>query len=97
MLTHSVIPYREGGPPIWVGGNLHSSRVQAGRLFDGWLPITSEPAAWADQWAEVIDIARAAGRNPAAITGSMYLTLSLDDNIDRANQRLNAFLERHYG
>jgi alkanesulfonate monooxygenase SsuD/methylene tetrahydromethanopterin reductase-like flavin-dependent oxidoreductase (luciferase family) len=90
-------PYREGGPPIWVGGNLRSSRVQAGRLFDGWMPITPGPAAWAEQWAEVTSAARERGRDPTSLTGSMYLTLSLDDNLRRANERLNAFLERYYG
>jgi probable F420-dependent oxidoreductase len=89
-------PHRAGGPPIWVGGNLQSSRRQVGRSFDGWLPITPNPEAWAEQWAEVASIAREAGRDPANLTGSMYLTLSLDDNADRANERMNKFLEQYY-
>ena len=89
-------PHRAGGPPIWVGGNLQSSRRQVGRSFDGWLPITPNPEAWAEQWAEVACIAREAGRDPANLTGSMYLTLSLDDNADRANERMNKFLEQYY-
>ena len=64
-------PHRAGGPPIWVGGNLESSRRQVGRSFDGWLPITPNPEAWAEQWAEVACIAREAGRDPANITGSI--------------------------
>src|SRR5690349_6632727 len=69
-------PARAGGPPIWVGGNLQSSRMQAGKLFEGWLPITPSPNDWAIQWAEVQSVARTAHRDPAAITGAMYLTLS---------------------
>ena len=45
-------PAQAGGPPVWIGGNLQSSRAQAGRLFDGWLPITPSPHDWAIQWAE---------------------------------------------
>jgi alkanesulfonate monooxygenase SsuD/methylene tetrahydromethanopterin reductase-like flavin-dependent oxidoreductase (luciferase family) len=75
---------------------LQSSRRQVGRSFDGWLPITPNPEAWAEQWAEVASIAREAGRDPANLTGSMYLTLSLDDNANRANERMNKFLEQYY-
>ena len=42
-------------------------------------------------------IARAAGRDPDALTAAMYLTLALDADAARAEARLNAFLERYYG
>jgi alkanesulfonate monooxygenase SsuD/methylene tetrahydromethanopterin reductase-like flavin-dependent oxidoreductase (luciferase family) len=90
-------PHRPGGPPIWIGGSLPASLERAGRHFDGWLPIAPDAAQWARQWSDVKAIARAAGRDPAALTGSMYLTISLDDDADRANQRLNDYLERYYG
>jgi alkanesulfonate monooxygenase SsuD/methylene tetrahydromethanopterin reductase-like flavin-dependent oxidoreductase (luciferase family) len=51
---------------------------------------------FARQWAEVKAIARAAGRDPAALSGAMYLTLSVDEDALRANARLDAFLERYY-
>ena len=38
-----------------------------------------------------------AGRDPAALTGAMYLTVSLDEDAARADARLNAFLEGYYG
>ena len=37
------------------------------------------------------------GRDPAALTGAIYLTVSLDEDAPRANARLNAFLEGYYG
>ena len=49
------------------------------------------------QWAEVQAAARAAGRDPAALTGAMYLTLAIDDDAARADARLNAYLEQYYG
>ena len=90
-------PYRPGGPPIWVGGNQEASRKQVGRWFDGWMPISPSPMQWAEQWAEVQTIAREAGRDPTRLSGSMYLTLSLDDDANRAAARLDAFLEHYYG
>jgi alkanesulfonate monooxygenase SsuD/methylene tetrahydromethanopterin reductase-like flavin-dependent oxidoreductase (luciferase family) len=89
-------PYREGGPPIWIGGNLPASLERAGRWFDGWFPIAPDAPTYAAQWAEVRAIARDAGRDAGTPTGAMYLTLAVDDDAGRAEARLNAFLERYY-
>lgn len=90
-------PCRTGGPPIWVGGNLASSRDQVGRLFDGWFPNAPNAEQWANGWSEVRAIARDCGRDPGALTGAMYLTLAVNDVVARAEERLNGFLERYYG
>ena len=90
-------PHRPGGPPLWIGGNLPASLDRAGRWFDGWFPNAPDPAAYATNWAQIHATARAAGRDPAALTGAMYLTVSLDDNAAQAEARLNAFLENYYG
>jgi alkanesulfonate monooxygenase SsuD/methylene tetrahydromethanopterin reductase-like flavin-dependent oxidoreductase (luciferase family) len=90
-------PYRPGGPPMWIGGNLPASLQRAGKWFDGWFPIKPDAAAFATQWQEVQAIAQTAGRDPNALTGAMYLTLALDPDTARAEARLNAFLERYYG
>ena len=74
-----------------------ASLERAGRYFDGWLPIAPDAEIWGKQWKEVQGIARAAGRDPNTLTGAMYLTLALDDNAGRANERLNSYLERYYG
>jgi probable F420-dependent oxidoreductase len=95
--TLAPTPHRPGGPPLWIGGNLQASLERAGRWFDGWFPIAPDAATFARQWAEVKAIAAAAGRDPAALSGAMYLTVCLDDDASRANTRLDAFLERYYG
>lgn len=90
-------PYRVGGPPIWIGGNLPASLERVGKYFDGWFPNAPDPAAFARQWSEVQAIARAAGRDPARLDGAMYLTLSVDDDATCAAARMDAFLEGYYG
>jgi alkanesulfonate monooxygenase SsuD/methylene tetrahydromethanopterin reductase-like flavin-dependent oxidoreductase (luciferase family) len=90
-------PYRAGGPPLWIGGNLPASLERAGKWFDGWFPNNPDAATFGAQWQEVQAIARAARRDPQAMTGAMYLTLALDADAARAEARLNAFLERYYG
>jgi alkanesulfonate monooxygenase SsuD/methylene tetrahydromethanopterin reductase-like flavin-dependent oxidoreductase (luciferase family) len=90
-------PYRSGGPPLWIGGNLPASIERAGKSFDGWFPIAPAPDAFARGLAEVRGFAKTAGRDPAAIAGAMYLTVALDPDAAKAEARLNGFLERYYG
>ena len=90
-------PHRPGGPPIWIGGSVAAARERTGRLFDGWFPNAPSPSDYAGQFAEVTAAARAEGRDPGAVTGAMYLTLSIDDDATRAEARIDAYLEQYYG
>jgi alkanesulfonate monooxygenase SsuD/methylene tetrahydromethanopterin reductase-like flavin-dependent oxidoreductase (luciferase family) len=90
-------PHRPGGPPIWIGGMVRQSLERVGRLYDGWFPNSPDPGQWREQWSEIHRIAREAGRNPAALTGAVYLTLTIDDNKAAAEARMNAFMEGYYG
>ncbi|MDP2333511.1 MAG: LLM class flavin-dependent oxidoreductase [Reyranella sp.] len=99
-VTSSVLgptPHRPGGPPIWVAGAVASARERIGRLYDGWFPNSPSVAEYAPQWADVRQAARAAGRDPDALTGAMYLTLAIDDDTAGADAKLNAYLEHYYG
>jgi alkanesulfonate monooxygenase SsuD/methylene tetrahydromethanopterin reductase-like flavin-dependent oxidoreductase (luciferase family) len=98
-LTRAVIaptPCRPGGPPLWIGGNLPASLDRAGKHFDGWFPIAPNPADFAAGLQRVKAVAAAGGRDPDSVGGAMYLTLSLDENPAKADERLNSFLERYY-
>lgn len=90
-------PHRPGGPPIWIPGSVAAARIRAGRLFDGWFPNGPSPAEYVVQWGEVQAAARAAGRDPANLTGAMYLTLAIDEVTERAESRINSYLENYYG
>ena len=91
------VPHQTGGPPIWVGGGARGSRERTGRHFDGWLPVSPNAAQWAEQWLEVQDIARIAGRNPGVLTGAICLNLSINDDAILAKRRLEDFIEQYYG
>jgi alkanesulfonate monooxygenase SsuD/methylene tetrahydromethanopterin reductase-like flavin-dependent oxidoreductase (luciferase family) len=95
--TLAPTPYRPEGPPLWIGGNLKASLDRAGRSFDGWFPIAPAPDLFATQWADIKQAARDAGRDPDRMTGAMYLTVSIDENAQRADDRMNTFLEGYYG
>jgi alkanesulfonate monooxygenase SsuD/methylene tetrahydromethanopterin reductase-like flavin-dependent oxidoreductase (luciferase family) len=89
-------PFRTGGPPLWIGGNLPASLERAGKFFDGWFPVAPAPDAFARGFGQVRDIAKQAGRDPGAVAGAMYLTVAMDADAAKAEARLNAFLERYY-
>ncbi|MEZ5853377.1 MAG: LLM class flavin-dependent oxidoreductase [Hyphomicrobiaceae bacterium] len=94
--TVGPTPHRAGGPLLWVAGALPVSLERAGRHFDGWMPNEGDAATWGQRWQEVKRVAAAAGRDASKLTGAMYLTLSLDDNVAAANQRLDQYLESYY-
>lgn len=89
-------PHRPGGIPFWIAGALPASLERAGRHFDGWMPNAGSPADWQSQWASVQHHARAAGRDPSALVGSIYLTVAMDDDQARADPRLDDYLTRYY-
>jgi alkanesulfonate monooxygenase SsuD/methylene tetrahydromethanopterin reductase-like flavin-dependent oxidoreductase (luciferase family) len=90
-------PHRPGGPPIWVAGGVTASRQRVGKYFDGWFPNTPLAQDYAKEWAEVVTSAKAAKRDPSKLTAAMYLTLSIGDDTQRADDQLNAYLKEYYG
>src|SRR6185437_12837696 len=95
--TVGPTPHRPGGPPIWFGGGLPAGRERTGKLYDGWFPNLPTPEEYPAQMAEVRAAAKAAGRDPNAITGAMYLTLAIDDDTKRADAKIDSYLAHYYG
>jgi len=99
QMTGAVVaptPARPGGPKLWIGGNLPASLERAGKHFDGWFPIAPSAPDFAAGLRHVRVVADGHGRDPEAVSGAMYLTVSLDDDPAVADTRLNDFLERYY-
>jgi probable F420-dependent oxidoreductase len=67
-------PKQTGGIPIWIGGHTRGALRRAGELGDGWHPIVMRapallpPVEYAEKVKLIHAAARAAGRDPAAIT-----------------------------
>src|SRR5882724_4486043 len=76
-------PHRPGGPPIWLAGSVRPAFERAARHFDGW--FANEASL------------REAGRDDDKFVAAMYLTLAIDEDAGRAEQRIDAFLEHYYG
>jgi probable F420-dependent oxidoreductase len=90
-------PHRPGGPPIWGGGSAPAALERAGRHFDGWFPTGPDAKGWAEQWRRVRDAAKDAGRDPSELEAAIYLTIAVDQNAAKAEERINGFLAAYYG
>ena len=90
-------PFTAGGPVIWSGGGVPDALKRAGRYFNGWFPSgAGNGKLWGESWAQVKAHATEAGRDPAAIVGAAYVTVSIQDDLARANAELDHYLESYY-
>jgi probable F420-dependent oxidoreductase len=94
-VTMEPKPPRAGGPPIWIGGSGPTALREAAR-FDAWFPTGPSVEFFAEQFPRVQSAARAAGRSPDDVLGAAYLTLALDPDPAKAEDRMNQFLETYY-
>ncbi len=95
--TLAPTPHRAGGPPIWGGGTVPAALKRAALNFDGWFPTGPDAAGIGEQLTEVRTIAGDAARDPDAIVGAAYLTLAIDNDVARGEDRVNTYLENYYG
>ena len=93
--TLAPLPARTGGPPLWLAASVDVGVARAARRYDGWFPIGPDADTIARQHALLLSTATEAGR-PRPST-SVYLTLSVDRDADRANAAIDAYLEAYYG
>jgi alkanesulfonate monooxygenase SsuD/methylene tetrahydromethanopterin reductase-like flavin-dependent oxidoreductase (luciferase family) len=80
-----------------MAGSVRPALERAARHFDGWFANEADLARWTAQWAEVQQILHDAGRDRGQFVAAIYVTLAIDENASRANQRIDAFLENYYG
>ncbi|GAA4618386.1 LLM class flavin-dependent oxidoreductase [Actinoallomurus liliacearum] len=88
---------RPGGPPLWLAGAGPKAVDRVGRLFDGWLPYLPDPVEYGRQRAEIDVVAAGAGREPAAVTPALYVTVLPQDDPERARAELDAYVRAYYG
>ncbi|MFQ5879720.1 MAG: LLM class flavin-dependent oxidoreductase [Dehalococcoidia bacterium] len=83
--------------PILIGASAEAGLRRAGELADGWI---AGSGATVDQfrqaWHKVQEFARGAGRDPSQLQSGKLLYLCVDDNRDRARERVKAFVDAYY-
>ena len=89
-------PARPGGPPVWYAGATPAGLQKTGRMFDGWMPYPPDVRVYAAGLERVRAAAEQAGRDPTAITPSLYATVLVEPDLVRAEQLLQAYCEAFY-
>lgn len=90
-------PVQPGGPPIWLGGGAEPALRRAGRLADGYIGSSSGGIEGVRAaWRTVQEAARAAGRDPAALTLACLVWAAVDSDPDRAHARAAAYMRHYY-
>jgi probable F420-dependent oxidoreductase len=91
-------PFQKPYPPLWFGGASEPALRRAVRLGDGFFGAGSSPTA---KFAEQVQTARAAlaeaGRPADSFPIAKRVYIAVDDDTERARNRVNAGLERIYG
>lgn len=81
-----VRPFGDAPPPVWVAAHRPRGLAVAGRLGDGWLPLATDPAGYAQMLAQVRDAQRAAGRPEDAVTAGAYCRVVVADSAEEARE-----------
>lgn len=97
QLPPMTAPSRPGGPPVWLGGASESALRRTGRRYDGWLPYPPKARSYAGGLATVRAAAAAAGRDPAAVTPALFVSVAVTDTVERGRDLLAGFAKASYG
>ncbi len=90
-------PFRQGGPPTWLGGSGPRMLRLAGEIFDGWLPFSPTPADYASGLRGVHEAVQRASRDPDSVATGAYLTVAVADTPQEATSELDAYMRAYYG
>ena len=91
-------PFQKPHPPIWFGGSHPAAVRRAVQYADGFFGAGSQTTA---QFADQVKILREAlaqsGRPATGFQIAKRVYIAVDDDADRARQRISAALKRLYG
>jgi alkanesulfonate monooxygenase SsuD/methylene tetrahydromethanopterin reductase-like flavin-dependent oxidoreductase (luciferase family) len=83
--------------PVWVGGSSEAALHRAARVADGWMPLFLEPTQYSDALQRLGEETARVGRDPGAVTPSMVLFVSIDDDVDKGRRRGTEWMSSMYG
>ncbi len=89
-------PFREGGVPIYIGGRSDAALRRTARYGDAWTAIWVSARRMREAREKIDEWAGAEGRDGARIGLGLQLWYAVDDDRDRARQRLARRMEGFY-
>ena len=90
-------PAQRPHPPLWFGARTEIALKRAARLGDGWMgPGSSSSAEFVQHMEWIRRLLDEAKRDPATFSISKRVYIAVDDNRDRAEQRLRRWFGARY-
>ncbi|HVB93385.1 MAG TPA: LLM class flavin-dependent oxidoreductase [Acidimicrobiales bacterium] len=83
--------------PVWVGGSSEAALRRAARMADGWMPLYLKPPEYGDALDRLAKEVERAGRDAGAVTASIVLFVSIDDDADAGRRRGTRWMSTFYG
>ena len=91
-------PVQSPRPPLWIGARVPAAVKRAVKYGDGWMGQgSSSTELFAKNAQYVRELLDAEGRDPESFAVSKRIYVAIDDNADRALNRLEAWFGHHYG
>jgi probable F420-dependent oxidoreductase len=91
-------PVQKPHPPLWFGGSVPAGMRRAVRHGDGFMGAGSQTTAQFTEQAKVVrEELSAQGRDPGTFRIGKRVYVHVEDDAERAGQRLEDALTRHYG
>ena len=91
-MTLGLRPHGTQPPPVWLAAHRPKGLALAGRTADGWIPLATEPDAYAEMLGHVRAAARDAGRPDDAVTPGLYARVVLADDRETAQRLIDESL-----
>jgi probable F420-dependent oxidoreductase len=66
-------PVQKSGPPIFLGGHVPKALERVARTYDGWCPLSNDPADYGKKVTTIRQLAKECGRNPDSLTMSAFV------------------------
>ena len=90
-------PAQKPHPPLWFGARTEVALKRAARIGDGWMgPGSSSSAEFVQHMEWIRRLLDEAKRDPATFSISKRVYIAVDDNRDRAEQRLRRWFGARY-
>jgi alkanesulfonate monooxygenase SsuD/methylene tetrahydromethanopterin reductase-like flavin-dependent oxidoreductase (luciferase family) len=83
--------------PVWVGGSSEAALRRAATLADGWMPLFLNPTEYRDAVERLGKEVDRAGRATEAVTPSIVLFVSVDDDPGIGRRRGTGWMSSLYG
>jgi probable F420-dependent oxidoreductase len=89
-------PVQRPRPPVLIGGYVDAVLERVARHGDGWLTYFYTPDSYRRAWAKIGAFARAAGRDPAALSGTNQLAILVGRSRAETEPAMRHWLETEW-